>query len=100
MCRWPRVAVLVKSAGWHRAVWRQDMLDMIGAIAGTAVYAVIVGSLIGWSRARRPTKLKLLTAAGGWAALVVTLGAVGAFEPGAVGPIPAPVFASVAFLAL
>lgn len=76
------------------------MLDMIGAIAGTAVYAVIVGILIGWSTARRPTKLRLFTAAGGWGALIVTLGAVGAFEPGAIGPIPAPVLAFVGFLAL
>jgi hypothetical protein len=76
------------------------MLDMIGAIIGTAVYAVLVGVLVGFAPGHGPTKLATIAAAAVWGGIIVTLSALGGFAPGATGPIPAPVFAFAGFLAL
>jgi hypothetical protein len=76
------------------------MIDMIGTIAGTAIYAVLVGVLVGLSPLRAPTKLAAFAAAAVWGGIIVTIAALGGFAPGAAGPVPAPVFAFAAFLAL
>jgi len=76
------------------------MLDMIGAIAGTAAYAALVGALIGLSPVSGRKKLMAFAAAAAWGAMVVAIAAVGGFAPGAAGPIPAPVLAFAALVAL
>ena len=76
------------------------MIDMIGTIAGTAVYAVLVGVLVGLSPMRASTRLAAFAAAAVWGGMIVTVAALGGFAPGATGPIPAPVFAFAGFLAL
>jgi len=67
------------------------MIDMIGAIVATAVYAALVGVLVGYSPVSRPTKLAALAAAALWGGLMVGLAALGGFAPGVTGPVPAPV---------
>ena len=76
------------------------MFDMIGAIVGTAVYAVLVGVLMGLSRFARPAKVAVLVAAALWGGVVVGVAAAGGFAPGATGALPAPVFAFAGSLAL
>jgi hypothetical protein len=76
------------------------MIDMVGAITGTTVTAVVVGVLVGFSAASRPAKLAACAAAIGWGGLVVAVAALGGFAPGASGSIPAPVVASGTLLAL
>ena len=72
------------------------MIDLVGAIAGTATYATIVGVLVGYSSVGRAAKLRACAAAAAWGALVVALAALGAFAPGIAGPVPTPVLAFVA----
>lgn len=76
------------------------MIDMIGAIAGMAVYAVLVGVLVGFSPVSGPTKLAAFAASAIWGSVVVAIAALGGFAPGAAGPIPAPVIAFTVLLAL
>jgi hypothetical protein len=76
------------------------MIDMIGAVAGTAVYAALVGVLVGLAPMRGLTKLAVCAGAAVWAGVIVAIAALGGFAPGATGPVPAPVFAFVFLLAL
>ncbi|HEX7966898.1 MAG TPA: hypothetical protein VF502_01670 [Stellaceae bacterium] len=76
------------------------MLDLIGAIFGTAYYATVVGVVIALSRVRPATALAALAAAGAWLALIVAAAALGWTAPGAVGPIPATLLPFVGLLAL
>lgn len=76
------------------------MIDMIGAIAGTAVYAVLVGVLVGFSPVSGPAKLAAFAAAGVWGGIIVAVAALGGFAPGATGPVPGPAFAFVGLLVL
>jgi hypothetical protein len=76
------------------------MIDMVGAIVGTAVYAVLVGVLIGFSPVGRAAKLAAVVAAAVWGGIVVATAAFGGFAPGVTGPIPAPLFAFLGSLAL
>jgi hypothetical protein len=76
------------------------MLDLIGAIGGTAVYAILVGVLVGLSRESGTAKFAAFAAAAIWGALIVTLAALGDFAPGVAGPVPVPVLAFACFLAL
>ena len=76
------------------------MLDMIGAIGCTAVYALLAGILIGLSPAGGRTKAILSIAAAAWGALIVAVAALGGFAPGAAEPVPAVAFAFAAWLAL
>ena len=76
------------------------MMDMIGAIAATAVYAALVGVLVGYSPASRPTKLAAFAAAALWGGLMVGLAALGGFGPGVTGPVPTPVLAFAGLLVL
>ena len=73
------------------------MLDILGAITGTAIYAVVVGTLIGFAPVRRATRLALLAAAIAWATLISAVAALGGLAPGTMGPVPATLlpFASV-----
>jgi hypothetical protein len=77
-----------------------DLLDMIGAFAGTAVYALIVGVLVGYSSMTRRMKLMMVAGALVWFVLMVLFAALGWFAPGAVRGFPATVIAFVALLAL
>jgi hypothetical protein len=76
------------------------MIDMIGAIAGTAVFAVLVGVLVGFAPVCGPTKLAACAAAAVWGGIIVAVAALGGFAPGATGAVPAPLFAFVGLLAL
>ena len=75
-----------------------DGLDIMGAIAATAVYAVMAGVLVGLSGMRSALKLRVLAVAAVWLALIVTLAALGGFAPGATGGLPGPVLAFLGFL--
>jgi hypothetical protein len=76
------------------------MIDMVGAIVGTGIYAGLVGVLVGYAPAGRGTKLAALAAAAAWGGVIVGLAAAGVFAPGATGSVPAPVFAFAALLGL
>jgi hypothetical protein len=76
------------------------VIDMIGAVAATAVYATLVGVLVGFSPVGGPTKLAAVAAAAVWGGIVVVTAALGGFAPGATGAVPGPVFAFVGLLAL
>lgn len=77
-----------------------DVLDLIGAIAGTAMYAAMIAVLAGYARMPGALKAKLVTFAAGWLVLMVAVAALGGFAPGIIGAFPAPVIAFLAFLAL
>ena len=76
------------------------MVEVIGAIVYPALYAVVVGVLVGFSPARRSTKLALAAAAALWGVIVATIAGSGLGVSGAVGPIPIPVVAFAVFFAL
>ncbi len=76
------------------------MFDVVGAMAGTASYSVLVGVLVGFSPARFSTKLAAFTAAAVWGAIIVTIAALGISAPGAAGLVPVPVLAFVVLLVL
>jgi hypothetical protein len=65
------------------------MLDILGAITVTAIYAAIVGVLIGFAPVRGSTRLVLLAAAAAWAALIAAAAALGGLAPGTTSPLPA-----------
>jgi hypothetical protein len=75
------------------------MLDMIGAVALSALLAVVVGSLVGLTPARPQLKLVACATAGLWAAVIVALAALGGFAPGVAGPVPGVAFAFLLLLA-
>ena len=76
------------------------MLEIIGAIAYTALYVALVGVLVGFSPARQSTKIALAAAAALWGVIVVTIAGIGLGAPGAAGPLPIPVVAFTVFFAL
>ncbi len=76
------------------------MFEVIGAIAYTALYAVLVGVLLGFSPARRSTKIAAAAAATLWGVIVVTIAGFGLSASGAAGPVPIPVMAFAVFFAL
>lgn len=57
------------------------MLDLFGAIVITAVYALLVGTLVGLAPVRGTTKIVGLAVAMAWGGLVAGLGAVGRLAP-------------------
>jgi hypothetical protein len=70
------------------------MLDVIGAIAGTAIYAVVIGVIVGFSPVREPmTRAAIFAAAAVWGGIVVAIAAAGGFASAATGGVPAPVLA-------
>lgn len=76
------------------------MLDVIGAIFGTAYYATLIGLALSLSRVRAATALAGFTAAVGWLSLVVALATFGWLAPGALGPIPVPLLLFTGLLAV
>ncbi len=76
------------------------MIDQIGAIAGTAVYATMVGVLAGVPSASDRRRWTTFIAAAAWGAVVVAVAALGGFEPGATGAVPGPGLAFAALLAV
>jgi hypothetical protein len=65
------------------------MLDVLGAIFVTALYATVVGVLIGLPPVRAVIRLAACAAAGAWLWIVVTVAALGGLAPGVLGPVPA-----------
>ena len=76
------------------------MLDLIGAIAGTAAYAVLVGTLVGLAPADTRQKWTVLAAAAAWGTAIVAVTALGGMAPGAIGPVPGPGLAFVGLMGL
>lgn len=76
------------------------MIDLIGAIAVTFIYATLVGVLIGLAPLGGRERLAAFAAAAGWGGLVVAVAALGGFAPGATGRLPAPAIPFAGFLAL
>jgi hypothetical protein len=76
------------------------MVDIIGAIGGTAAYALLVGILVGLSRLSGSAKFAALATAAVLGIIVVVVAALGGFAQGALGPVPVPPLAFVCFLVL
>jgi hypothetical protein len=76
------------------------MLDMIGAIGGTAAYALLVGVLVGLSRMSGIAKFVAFATAAVWGIIIVVVAALGGFGQGVAGPVPVPPLAFICFLAL
>lgn len=76
------------------------MLDMIGAIFGTAYYATLMGLALSLSRVRAATALAGFAAAVGWLSLVVALATLGWLAPGTLGPFPVPLLLFICLLAV
>ena len=76
------------------------MIDIVGAIAATAVYAAMVGVLVGLSPVRAATKLVAFSAAALWGGSITALAALGGLAPGTTGPVPATLLPFAALLAL
>jgi hypothetical protein len=64
------------------------MLDIIAAVFATALYATVVGVLIGLSPLRVATRLAVFAAAAAWLGIIVAGAALGALAPGVLGPVP------------
>ena len=76
------------------------MLDIVGAIFGTAYYATQVGILISLSPARSVTKLAGFVAAAVWLGIIVTAASLGGLAQGVLGPVPANLLPFVGLFAL
>jgi hypothetical protein len=76
------------------------MFDMIGAIGGTAVYALLLGVLVGLSPPSRAPKFAAFVIAAVWGVIVVAVAALGGFAQGVAGPVPMPPLAFLFFLTL
>jgi hypothetical protein len=76
------------------------MFEVIGAIAYPALYAAVVGVLLGFSPARRSAKIAAAAAAALWGVIVVAIAGFGLGAPGAAGGVPIPVVAFAVFFAL
>ena len=69
------------------------MTDILGTIFGTAVYAGVIGVLVGFAPVGPARKIAGFAVAAAWAAAIVALAALGGFAPGATGPVPGVAFA-------
>lgn len=76
------------------------MLDLIGAVACTAIYAAQIGVLTGFSASPWGARRTVIAAALVWGAAIVVIAALGGFSQGTTGPVPAPVIAFGALLVL
>jgi hypothetical protein len=76
------------------------MLDVLGAIFATALYATVVGVLIGLSPVRAVTRLAAFAVAAAWLGIIVTVAALGGLAAGVLGPIPANLLPFAGLLAL
>ena len=68
------------------------MLDIIGGITLTAIFAISVGLILGRLPAAWPAKTAAGVAVLFWAGTIVTVAAAGGFAPGVTGRIPAVAF--------
>lgn len=68
------------------------MLDMIGGIALTGIFAISIGLILDRLPAARPAKTAAGIAAALWAGTIVAVAAAGGFAPGVTGGIPAIAF--------
>jgi hypothetical protein len=64
------------------------MLDIIATVFATAVYATVVGALVGLSPVGAMTRLTAFAAAAAWLAIIVAVAALGGLAPGVLGPVP------------
>jgi hypothetical protein len=76
------------------------MLDVVGAIFGTAYFTTQVGMLVGLAALRPAAKLAAFAAAAAWLAVIVGLSATGALVLIALGPMPPGLLPFVSLLAL
>ncbi len=76
------------------------MLDLIGAVFGTAYYATLVGVLIGFPPLRAATRVAAFAAAVAWLGVIVAVAGMGGLAPGALGPFPANLLPFAGLLAL
>jgi hypothetical protein len=76
------------------------MLEIIGAIACTAIYVAQVGVLAGFAAVGWAPKRTAMAAALLWGGIVVVIGVLGGFRQGTTGPVPAPVLAFAALMVL
>lgn len=76
------------------------MLDLIATVFAFALYASVVGVLIGFSPARTKTRLAAFATAAAWLAVIVAVAAAGRLAPGTLGPIPANLLPFTGVLAL
>jgi hypothetical protein len=67
------------------------MLDVVAALTLGAALAVDVAVLICCAAVRPEVKLTAFAVAAIWTGGIVTIGALGGFAPGAIGPVPTPV---------
>jgi hypothetical protein len=76
------------------------MLDVIGAIFATALYATVLGVLVGLSPLRAVSRFAAFAAAATWLGIIVAVAALGGLAPGVLGPIPANLLPFTGLLAL
>lgn len=76
------------------------MLDIIGAIVITAIYAAIIGVLVGLSPLPGTAKLRACAIAALWPAIIILIAALGGLAPGVTGPVPVPVLLLLSMLAV
>jgi hypothetical protein len=72
----------------HRQPQEVNMLDIIGTMFVTALYAGVAGTLITLSRLRITTRLAAIVATAAWLTLTVAVVATGWLKPGVTGPVP------------
>jgi hypothetical protein len=66
------------------------MLDVLGALAISAIFTIDIGVLVGLARITPRSRMIAYVAAAAWSVLIVAISAVGGFAPGVLGPVPAP----------
>jgi hypothetical protein len=76
------------------------MLDVLGAIFGTALYTSVAAVLIGLAPLPPATRLAASAAAAAWLGVIVAVAASGGLAPGIFGPMPANLVPFTGVLAL
>lgn len=66
------------------------MLDVIGALALSAIFVIEVAVLVGFAHVAPRSRMIAYAIAAAWSVAIVTIAAIGGFAPGATGPFPAP----------
>src|SRR5215831_8362269 len=64
------------------------MLDLIGALALSAIIAIDIVVLVGWARISSRARAVAYALAAAWSIAIVAIAAAGGFAQGALGPIP------------
>jgi len=76
------------------------MINLIGWLFGASVYVAMLGVVLSLSTASALQKWITFIVALGWGALIIAVGTLGGFAPGAAGPVPGPGLALVGLMAL